>query len=222
MAANSETGAIYEASELRKKFPNTIILRDYAQAIGKGIGLDFENCDAGTFAPQKFYGPKMVGLIYLKNPEHFPEISKDSHTKNLFLVAGMAKAFELLDDKTPEKLTRWTRQIERYIETNIPDYKIHEKKNPRVPGIINVAFRGIRGAELMTVLSEQENICVSTGSACTSDILTPTQVILFIEKDPAWQYPVRISLHRFLTDESVTDFCEILAHYVEELRKRNF
>ena len=71
----------------------------------------------------------------------------------------------------------------------------------------------------MAVLSKDEGVCVSTGSACTSDIMSPTDVIKYIEPDTAWQYPVRISLHPFLTDEAVSDFCEILVHYVLELRK---
>ncbi len=222
MSANNETGAIYPAEVLRKRFPEALILRDYAQTFGKGIKPDFENCDFGTFAPQKFHGPKGIGLLYIKNPEHFTDLAKDTHTRNIFLIAGMAKAFELLDDETPKKLKKWTDQIEEFIRTNISDYKIHESKNPRVPGILNVAFRGVRGSELMTILSEKEGICISTGSACTSDVLGPTRVIQFIEKDPNWQFPIRIGLHSFLTDAEVTDFCAILEHYVGELRSRNF
>lgn len=225
MHANSETGASYEGEKLRKKYPNTIILRDYSQSYAKGQKPDFENCDAGTLSPQKIYGPKMVGLLYLKDPQLFPEISKDTHTKNVFLIAGMAKAFEMHAEglsKNIDQLREWQNQIEKYIQANIPDYKIHEKDHHRIPGLINVAFKGVRGSELMTNLSEKEGIAVSTGSACTSDILSPTQVIKFIEPDPTWQYPIRIGLHKFLTDEEVSNFCEILAHYVEEMRKRNF
>jgi cysteine desulfurase len=225
MQANSETGVIYKADTWHAKFPETLILRDFSQSFPKGLKPDFKNCDLGTFTPQKMYGPKMIGLTYMKNPQDWLEISKDSHTKSVPLVAGTAKAFELWEEEHPsteKKLKQWTQQIEDFIATNIPDYKIHEQDQERVPGITNVAFLGIRGSELMTTLSEQENICVSTGSACTSDILTPTRVIQYIEPNPEWQYPIRISLHQFLDDQAVTDFCEILAHYVEELRKRNF
>jgi cysteine sulfinate desulfinase/cysteine desulfurase-like protein len=85
---------------------------------------------------------------------------------------------------------------------------------------VNVAFQGIRGSELMSVLSEKEHICISTGAACTSDILSPTRVIKAIEHDPEWQYPIRIGLHGMLTEKDVLNFCEILAHYVQELRNR--
>jgi len=221
MAANSETGQIYEAETLRKNFPNTFILRDYSQSFAKGEKPDFKNCDAGIFTPQKIYGPKHIGILYLKNPEAWPEISKDSHTKSPYLVAATAKAFALwAQNETAHKaqFAIWENQIKETIKNEIPDFKFHAQKAPRVTGVINVAFKGVRGSELMSVLSKEESICISTGSACTSDIMTPTDVIKYIEPDPTWQYPIRISLHQFLDDQAVTDFCEILVHYVTELR----
>lgn len=221
MAANSETGVIYPAGELRTNFPGTMILRDYSQSFAKGEVPDLHNCDAGVFTPQKFYGPKHIGILYLKNPEAWPEISKDSHTKSPYLVAAAAMAFSLWSQNLAahvEQLAAWEHQIRDHIAAHIPDYKFHADGDDRVKGLINVAFKDVRGSELMAVLSKKESICVSTGSACTSDIMSPTEVIKYIEPDPTWQYPVRISLHQFLTDEAVTDFCEILTHYVSELR----
>lgn len=221
MAANSETGRIYPANELRKSFPEALILRDYSQSFAKGFIPDLSNCDAGIFTPQKFYGPKHIGILYLKKPELFPEIAKDSHTKFPALVAATAKAFEIwAEDRDHQnaQMLRWDELIREFITVNIHDHKFHEADHKKTPGIINVAFQGLRGSELMTVLAQEEAICISTGSACTTDMMSPTPVIQFIESDPAWQYPIRISLHKFLTDENVTDFCEILAHYVEELR----
>jgi cysteine desulfurase len=221
MAANSETGQIYEAETLRKKFPQTFILRDYSQSFAKGEIPDLQNCDAGVFTPQKIYGPKHIGILYLKNPEAWPEISKDSHTKSPYLVAATAKAFALWRENHAShqvQFAQWESQIRQTIVEKIPNYKFHAADFPRVTGVINVAFKGVRGSQLMTALSKEESICVSTGSACTSDIMSPTEVIKYIESDPTWQYPVRISLHQFLDDEAVNDFCEILEHYVKELR----
>lgn len=225
MQANSETGAIYEGKKLREMFPKALILRDYAQSFAKGLKPDFENCDFGTFAPSKIYGPKMVGLLYIKNPENFSEISKDSHTKNVYQACGMAKSFEIHEQektKNQAQIQIWQTQIEDFIKNNIPNYKIQESTFPRVTGLINIAFKGIRGSELMTLLSSEEGIAISTGSACSSDLLSATKVLKYIESDPTWQFPIRIGLHKFLTDENIQDFCEILAHYVAETRKRNF
>ncbi len=225
MQANSETGRIYDATMLRQKFPQAVISRDAAQSFPRNIPLDFENSDAITFSPQKLYGPKAIGLIWLKNPENFPEISKDSHTKNAFLIAGMARAFEVLAEdveESLEKMGKWQEVIELFIAEKFGDdeFFIHEKGNPRVTGTVNVAFKNVRGSELMTILSNDEELCVSTGSACASDILSPTKTIKFIQKDSAFQFPIRISLHKFLDDGAVEEFCEILEHYVRELMER--
>lgn len=223
MGANSETGRTYDAKKFREKFPKALIHMDASQSFAKGIMPDFATCDFVTFAPQKFYGPKMVGLLYIKNPEIFPEISKDSHTKSVIQVAGMAKAFEMWEKEKPEvtkKLQKFQAKIEGFIRENISDYKIHDVDCDRVIGHINVAFKGVRGSELMTILSTEENLAISTGSACNSDLLSPTQVIRFTEKNPDWQFPIRIGLHKFLEEEDVENFCEILEHYVGELRER--
>lgn len=221
MKANAETGEIFDAQPLRERFPDAVILEDWAQATAKGIPFQTV-ADAVSFAPQKIYGPKTIGLLWLRHPQDFPELSKDSHTKNCWLIAGMAKAFEIAfseQDETLAKLKKWTEKIEKTI-AQIPDSKIHAADHPRVPGTISAAFRGVRGAALMSVLSEKEQICVSTGSACTSDILVPTATIAHIEDDPAFQFPIRISLHKFLDDAAVEEFCEILTHYITDMRNR--
>lgn len=231
MAANSEVGTIFSAAALREKFPDALIHRDYVQAVGKKP-IEYEHADAITLAAHKFYGPKMIGLIWLKRPQLFPEFSKDSHTKNVWLIAGMAKALSLLADGKVltgdgfalnvdyQRLKKYQHTIETFITQHIPDTKITHQAHNRVVGVMNVAFKGIRGGELAQVLSKDEQISISTGSACTSDILQPTDTIKFIESDPTWQFPIRVSLHKFLTEAAVTDFCEILAHYAEVLRSR--
>ncbi len=222
MGANSETGRIYDGKSLREKFPESFILRDYSQSFAKGILPDLENCDAGVFTPQKLYGPKNIGILYLKKPELFPEISKDTHTKNPWIIAAAAKSFEIWaeeKEKNIQKLSTWDEQIRNYIQENIPHIKFHDTEGEQTKGVINVAFKGIRGSELMAILSSQEEICISTGSACTTDLMAPTTVIKYIEKNPDWQYPIRISLHKFLKDQDVQEFCEILEHYVGLMRK---
>ena len=126
----------------------------------------------------------------------------------------MAKAFELSTQIDVMQIKTWTDQIEKFLEETFPDCIIHESKENRIPGIINVAFKGVRGSELMTKLSHEEGVCISTGSACQSDIMSPTHVIKAIQPNPDYQFPIRISLHQFLTDEDVDDLCGILKEYV--------
>ncbi|MCF7905894.1 aminotransferase class V-fold PLP-dependent enzyme [Candidatus Gracilibacteria bacterium] len=220
MFANNETGRIFlpEIQAIRKKFPDSLLLVDWVQGVGKA-DFDFDNADFISISAHKFHGPKGVGILWIRYPEEFPELSKDTHTKDPMAVVGMAQAFELLDTGERKKLVRWTDQIETFLENHIQDFRIHEKTHSRVPGIINAAFQGVRGSELMSELSEKERICVSTGAACTSDILSPTRIMQEIEKNPEWQYPIRIGLHTALEEKDISNFCEILAHYVEELRR---
>ena len=195
-----------------------IILSDWVQAVGKINFQDLKYCDFATFSAHKFHGPKGIGFVYIREPEHFPEISKDTHTKDVVTTVGMAKALELFLAADFNSLQTWEDTITQYIQKNIPDHKFHTPIENKVPGVINVAFKNLRGSELMTILSEKEGICISTGSACTSDILSPTHVIKHFEKDPEWQFPIRISLHTLLKDADIDEFCEILEHYVGESR----
>ncbi len=222
MAVNNETGRICDVESLSDTF-SVPTLSDWVQGIGK-IPFDPSHCDFATISAHKIYGPKGVGILWMGNPHQFPELSQNHHTENIVGIAGMAKAFELLRSsehkQATENITRWTKVIEAFITKNIPDSKIHDIHLPRAGGITNVAFKGIRGGELQAALSKEESICVSTGSACTSDILTPSNTLQAIEKDPDYQFPIRISLHQFLDDEAVENFCETLKHYVEEARKQ--
>jgi len=220
MAVNNETGRICDVTSLKETFPKPL-LSDWVQGIGK-IPFNPAHCDFATMSAHKIYGPKGVGILWMRDPNEYPELSADHHTKDIVAIAGMAKAFELL--RSPEyeqggaNIARWQKQIEACV-LRIPDSKIHDRELSRVDGITSAAFQGIRGGEIQAVLSKEEGICVSTGAACTSDILNPTSTIKSIEKDPQYQFPIRISLHQFLDDGAVTHFCEVLEHYVEELRK---
>jgi cysteine desulfurase len=209
MAASAETGSIFNGTFLRNKFPDALILRDFAQSYAKYEIPDFENCDAGTFAPQKIYGPKMIGLLYLKNPEKFPEIANDKSTKNLFLVAGMAKAFELFEKNRAAdflKAKRWSAQIEDCIR-KIPNSKILDEENPRITGLISASFENKPGYEIAQILSNQ-GFSVSTKSPGSSK--KPTPMIQSCTNNPKLQMPIRIGIHKFLEDEAVTDFCQVL------------
>lgn len=213
MHSNNETGRIYNVENLCKKYPEAIIVQDWVQSTGK-VDFDPTHCDFATISAHKFYGPKGVGLLYIKNPEHFPNLSKDSHTKDPVTAVGMAKAMELMSEYPEGKIKVWQEKIETFLKRTFPECKIHDEDASRIFGIINVAFPHKRGSEIMMHLAGEE-VSISTGSACQSDIMSPTRVIQSIEPDPKYQYPIRISLHQYLTDEDIEDFCEILEEYVK-------
>ena len=82
MGANLETGRIYDGKELREKFPNTLILRDYSQSFAKGIKPDLENCDFGIFTPSTF---KQILVIQI--PQTTKPIDENiNETKNFKVI----------------------------------------------------------------------------------------------------------------------------------------
>jgi cysteine desulfurase len=104
MFANNETGRNFSAeiAAIKKKFPEALLLVDWVQGIGK-VDFDTTHADFISISAHKFHGPKGVGLLWIRCPEAFPELSKDTHTKDLMAVAGMAKAFELLSNEHRKK-----------------------------------------------------------------------------------------------------------------------
>lgn len=215
MQAHNETGVCFDVATLRKKYPESLILSDWVQAAGK-MPYDFKGCDFVTFSAHKIYGPKTVGVLYVKNPDQFPELVRDTHTQNIELIVGMAKAFELYDEGVLKKVSALTHRLERGIERFSCPFKILHKDQQRIAGLTSVAFENIRGSAIMSRLSEEERICVSTGSACGSDLLSVTPSMRVFESDPSYQFPLRIGLHQFLAEEEIDECIEILADMICE------
>jgi cysteine desulfurase len=218
MAANNETGVLLPIKKLRTKYPNAVLVSDWVQALGKmpWTTQDAQMLDIATFSAHKIHGPKGVGCVYLKEPARWESLARDSHTKSVHQIVGMAAAFDALQKTKTDQIKIWSQQIESAITASFPAIKIHHADKLRVPGIISVAIPNVRGAELMMQLSEKEGIATSTGSACTSDILRPTRIIEHIEINPTYQYPIRIGLHRMLTQKNIDEFIEIFTHYINE------
>lgn len=219
MKGNNETGAFFDIQGLRKKFPDAIIVSDFVQCASL-VDFDFSLVDIATFAAHKFYGPKGTGFLYIKSPEEYLDISKNSHTRNTPAIMAMAKALEVYTQCDRDILYQWNKQIEDTL-LSIPDTMIHDHDHDRLGTITNVSFLGVRGSQLMMMLSDKERICVSTGSACMSDILAPSVILQYKGVDTAYQYPIRISLHKDLKQSDVDHLCEVLPHYVGVLRQEN-
>ncbi len=218
MHGNNETGIILSAEVRGKKASNALVLRDWVQSLGK-VKIDLQDTDFATFSAHKINGPKGVGVLYCKHPAEWPELMQDTHTKDPIATAGMAAAFASLSDAKIDHLRTMQHALEALIESKIERVKIIHQSENRVAGISSIAFAGVRGSALMRLLNDHEGICVSTGSACNQDLLTPTSVIQAVENDPKWQYPIRIGLHQELHNWNAQSFVEVLAHYVAQLRK---
>jgi len=232
MYANNEIGTIEPIAELgavarrHKVYFHT----DAVQAIGNiPIDVRAQNIDLLSLSAHKFSGPKGVGALYIKKGMRIENLihggaqerKRRAGTENIAGIVGLGKAIELatadiLGHNEKVKVMR-DRLIKGVLE-KIPNSRLNGHPEKRLPGNFNVSFEFIEG-ESMLLWLDDEGICASTGSACTSGSLEPSHVLL------ATGLPVEIShgsLRLTLGDantEGDVDFVlEVLPKVVKKLR----
>lgn len=233
MFANNEIGTIQpikeigEIARLRKIFFHT----DAVQAIGN-IKIDVKemNIDSLSLSAHKFYGPKGVGVLYVKQGIKMESLiagggqerSRRAGTENVPGIVGLGKAIELsnenLDDKNEKVIVLRERLIKK-IEENIKFVRLNGHRTNRLPGNVNFCFQYIEGESLLLSL-DMEGIAGSSGSACTSGTLDPSHVLLAIGLPHEIAHgSLRLSLGNFNTEEEVDYVVEKLVEIVDRLRK---
>ena len=193
MTANNEIGTIQPITEIGKiarkhKIP---FHTDAVQAIGN-IKIDVEemNIDLLSMSAHKFYGPKGVGALYVREGIDFKEIQDGGHqengkragTENVAGIVGMGKAIELAYENIEEYNTKLIELREYCIEElqrKIGKIRINGARKDRLPGNINISFLGEDSSELLLKLDEK-GICTSAGSACSTGDTTPSHVLMAI------------------------------------------
>ena len=181
MFANNEIGTIQPIKEISKiaKMHNIYFHTDAVQAIGNiKINVIELGIDSLSMSAHKFYGPKGVGVLYVKKGVDFERIQdgggqekgKRSGTENVAGIVGMGEAIKLSYKEFEYNNTKIFNLrnyfIDRLKETfNI--IKINGSLESRLPGNINVSFPNIDGQQLLLELDEH-SICASAGSACST------------------------------------------------------
>lgn len=193
MFANNEIGTIQpikEIGEIAKKH-NIYFHTDAVQAIGNvRMNVNELNIDLLSMSAHKFYGPKGMGALYVRNGVKFEKIQDGGHqernmragTENVSGIVGLGKAIELAYENFDEynkKLTNLRDYYFSQVEEKIPDIKINGHRTKRLPGNANISFKFIEGESLLLYL-DARGICASSGSACTSGSLDPSHVLLAI------------------------------------------
>lgn len=232
MMANNEIGNIYpikEIGEIAKKY-NILFHCDAVQAIGK-IKVDVKelNIDTLSLAGHKIYAPKGIGVLYVKEGINFnsliyghQENNKRGGTENVPYIIGLGKAAELIINDnftTEQKIEELRNYMEEQIKTNIEDIHIYGDLDNRIPNTSSIAFKDVKGDELLFVL-EAQNIFISTGSACNSEIALPSHVLTACNADLNEFSPIRISLGKYNTMEEIDKLVEVLKTNVKMLRRR--
>ena len=123
------------------------------------------------------------------------------------------------DYKSVEKLEMLRNQMEVKIQNGIEDVYFYGDLKNRLPNTTNVAFKGLKGEELLFVLENYE-IYVGIGSACNSKNAEPSHVLKAMGIDLSNSSPIRISLGKYNTEEEIDKFVATLSRVVKMLRRR--
>ncbi len=193
MFANNEIGTIQPIKEIGEiaKAKQIYFHTDAVQAVGnvkinvKKLGIDLLSMSA-----HKFYGPKGVGALYVREGIDFNKLQDGGHqeknkragTENVAGIVGLGKAIELAYkniDEYNKKLTDLRDYYISQVEDRIPEIKVNGDRNNRLPGNANISFKYIEGEALLLNL-DMKGICASSGSACSTGSLNPSHVLVAI------------------------------------------
>ena len=235
MFANNEIGTIQPIQEIGNiaKMYNIIFHTDAVQAIGN-VKVDVRklNIDSLSMSAHKFYGPKGVGALYVKNNIHFNKIQDGGHqekdkragTENVPGIVGLGKAIQIsyIDlDKYNKKLQTLREYLISQIEQKIAGIKVNGHKTKRLPGNVNISFEGIDGGDLLLKLDEI-GICASSGSACSSGNATPSHVLTAIGlPENLSKGALRITIGEQNTKDDIDFLIKNLIEIVKKLRENN-
>ena len=178
MFANNEIGTIEPIEQIGRiaKEHNVLFHTDSVQAIGNvRIDVNKMNIDLLSMSSHKFYGPKGVGALYIREGVKCNKLQDGG-------IVGMGKAIEIAYrdfEEYNKKLTSLRNYYIAEIQSKIPNVKINGGMEHRLPGNANISFKEVDGEELLLGL-DNEGICASSGSACSTGQSTPSHVLLAI------------------------------------------
>ncbi|MBU0470959.1 MAG: cysteine desulfurase NifS [Nanoarchaeota archaeon] len=233
MYANNEVGTILPIRQLaeiakEKKIP---FHTDACQAGGAlNINVKELGADLMTLNSSKIYGPKGVGLLYVRTGLRIlplihgggQEFKLRSGTQNVPGIVGFAKALELAQAEKDQENIRLIKLRDRLIKgiiKKIPKTFLNGHPTERLPNNANLTFLDVEGEAMMLYLNEY-GICASSGSACTSQSLDPSHVILALGLPYEVAHgTLRFTLGRKTTKKDIDKVLEVLPKIVESLRK---
>ncbi len=225
MYANNETGVIQPMWEIADIVHEKggIFMSDATQAIGKvGVDIDETGIDLLCLSGHKFYGPKGIGALFYRRKK--PRVALEalihggghqrglrSGTLNVPAIVGLGKAAELARDNWPEfkeVIGSLRDEFERKL-AEFPDIIINGKNAVRLPNTSSIIFKGIKASRLIELTKGV--IAVSTGSACTSEVMEPSHVLSAMGLTEEECYAsIRFSLGRYTTEDDINHTLGIL------------
>lgn len=233
MMVNNEIGTvepIKEVVEIARKH-NILVHTDAVQALGN-IAIDVRKLgvDLMSVSSHKIYGPKGEGALFIRKGLRITpfvhgggqESGRRSGTENLTGIVGFGKAAELAGknfDKHVEHCSSLRDYLADRILTEIPDTILNGTMDGRHPGNANITFKYIEGESILLMLN-QYGICVSTGSACSSNSLEASHVLTALGIPVEMIHgTVRFTIGDFTTKDDIDYVVEHLKTIVSTLRE---
>ena len=202
------------------------------------MNVDTLHVDLLTLSAHKIYGPKGIGLLYVRSGVPIKhqiigggqEYKKRAGTENVAGIVGFAKAVELVchseaKPKNPDPSLSAQDDIKRLRDKlidgllQIPNSFLNGSREFRSPANVNISFINAEGEAILLNL-DMEGIAASTGSACTSGSLSPSHVLLSLGLQPEQCHgSIRFTLGRETTEEEIDKVLEEVPPVIEKLRK---
>ena len=232
MHANNEVGTIQPISEISKiaKEAGVYFHTDAVQTAGHiPVDVNELGVDLLAMSAHKLYGPKGVGLLYIKKGTKIvpflnggaQERGRRASTENVPGIVGFGKAAELTGPEINSEAVRITRLRDKLItgiQKNIEHIRLNGHPVKRLPNNVNVSVEFVEG-EAMCLNMDMSGICISTGSACSSTSLEASHVLLAIGLDPVNAHgSLRFTLGKWTTEEEIDKVLETLPRIVAKLR----
>ena len=236
MYANNETGVIFPLQEIAQtvKEKGVIFHTDAVQAAGK-IEIDLKKISADllSISAHKFYGPKSVGALYIR--DSFSEKTllpplihgggqergKRSGTENVAGIVGLGKASAIASEEMNAdefRLGDLRDKLYSSLKEQIADIRLNGSLDNMLWNTLNLTISGVQG-ESVAMNLDIEGVAVSTGSACSEGAVDPSHVLsaMGLSRQEAAS-SVRLSLGRFTDEEDIKYVSSVIPKVVERIR----
>jgi len=233
MMANNEVGTIEPIQEIARIAQEHDVLfhSDAIQVLGK-LPIDVKKLklDIMSFSAHKFYGPKGVGALYIKdgvsiNPMIIggsQEKNMRAGTENVSGIAGLGLAAEIASNFEKENFSHLL-ELENYFKELIIDkhnnITFNGADNNKLPGLVNLTIPNIP-SDLLLINLDNDGISISNGSACSSGTISPSPVLKAMGlSDKRNLESVRISAGKYNTMDEVNNLVDSIHSSIVTIRK---
>lgn len=230
MAANNETGVIQpirEISEIAKE--NQISFHsDGVQILGKiPVSIQDMGVDMMSFSAHKFYGPKGVGVLYIRKDTELRSIitgggqerNLRAGTENIPGIAGLGLAAEIAAKTQPDyemHLRELSNIFIKSLKEKYPKLVLNSHKEYGLPGVMNISIPDIT-SDIMLIHLDMKGFAISNGSACSSGVVKPSHALKAMGISNAMNIrSLRISFGR---DNSISDVDDLVEAILDILKK---